>query len=40
MALLAVIAVTVVWVITFVQAEAPLAVPTIEDMRALPVWPS
>jgi hypothetical protein len=39
-ALLAVIAVTVVWGVTFVQAEAPLAVPTIEDMRALPVCPS
>jgi hypothetical protein len=40
-ALLALIAVTAVWgVITFVQAEAPLSVPTIEGARALPARPS
>jgi hypothetical protein len=39
-ALLALIAVTAVWGVTFVQAKAPVAVPTIEDMRALPACPS
>jgi hypothetical protein len=39
-ALLALIAVTAVWGVTFVQAEAPLAVPTREDMRALLACPS
>jgi hypothetical protein len=39
-ALLALIAVTAVWGVTFVQAEAPLAEPTIEDMRAWPACPS
>jgi hypothetical protein len=38
--LLALIAVTAVWGVTFVQAKAPLAVPTVEAMRALPGWPS
>jgi hypothetical protein len=39
-ALVALVAVTAVWGVTFVQAEAPLAVPNIEDMRALPACPS
>jgi hypothetical protein len=38
-ALAALVGVTAVWGITFVQAEAPLAVPTTEATRALPVWP-
>ncbi|MFL5924902.1 MAG: hypothetical protein ACJ74S_13180 [Gaiellaceae bacterium] len=40
MPLLALIAVTAVWGVTFVQAEAPLAVPTKEDMRASSACPS
>ncbi|MFL5949365.1 MAG: hypothetical protein ACJ743_13010 [Gaiellaceae bacterium] len=40
MPLPALIAVTAVWGVTFVQAEAPLAVPTKEDMRASPACPS
>ena len=39
-ALAALIAVTAVWGVTFVQAEAPLAVPTIKNMRALPACPA
>jgi hypothetical protein len=38
MALLALIAITAVWGVTV--AEAPLAVPTREDTRALPACPS
>jgi len=40
MPLLALILVTAIWGVAFVQAEAPLAVPTKEDVRALPARPS